>query len=371
MIKVCDFGLSRLIISSGRKVATFGTAGYAAPELTTQNHDKEVDVFSFGIVLWEIDNGVRAWRQYEFDRDKWMAIERGERPPLNTNSPLGSLIAECWSALPRDRPTFARIHSTLLALKHSVEAFDQNPMPIVGASNTSELLPARSEMEGNLLSAFSMQITIRYPQFVNLFKAKFNIKSDLEDFYYAVCVSPEEDVSKDRVQLFLQWFSPFCDSPFRTGMDEGISTTLIDALLQWVKTLDPDLQSRGYLIKQILKIVSQKWFHGFITSDQARELLVKFPKGSFLVRFSSQPGCFTLSAVVSTYIYHWRILSLKKGLIREPIFVIEGREFESLQQLINTFHEEPLVIGDASEKEFIVLRNFVAREDPPHFRDGL
>jgi serine/threonine protein kinase len=49
-IKVCDFGLSRLIFAKDEKLATFGSPAYAAPELPTSTHTFPVDVWSFGIM---------------------------------------------------------------------------------------------------------------------------------------------------------------------------------------------------------------------------------------------------------------------------------------------------------------------------------
>ena len=47
-IKLCDFGLVQLK-SQLQEIFT-----YMAPELLKTNFSKEVDVYAFGIVLWEI-----------------------------------------------------------------------------------------------------------------------------------------------------------------------------------------------------------------------------------------------------------------------------------------------------------------------------
>lgn len=46
---------------------------------------------------------------------------------------------------------------------------------------------------------------------------------------------------------------------------------------------------------EVANIVDQEWFHWFISREHAQELLRDKPVGTFLIRFSSQPGRFALS----------------------------------------------------------------------------
>ncbi len=68
------------------------------------------DVYSFGILLWEM-----TARQVPFDglpvgsiRDKVLA---GERPPvgLTVNGKIASLMKLCWAGEPSARPTMAKV----------------------------------------------------------------------------------------------------------------------------------------------------------------------------------------------------------------------------------------------------------------------
>ena len=43
-----------------------------------------------------------------------------------------------------------------------------------------------------------------------------------------------------------------------------------------------------------------RWFHGVLSSPEAEQKLTRGGVGSFLVRYSSQPGAFTLSCVSAT-----------------------------------------------------------------------
>jgi len=56
--KLGDFGVSRLLSGSPSSMATtgIGTPEYAAPEQFTGRHDKRVDIYSLGLVLYELCN---------------------------------------------------------------------------------------------------------------------------------------------------------------------------------------------------------------------------------------------------------------------------------------------------------------------------
>jgi len=55
MAKLCDFGLSGQMNSDGRlDMQRIGTLGYMAPELGKGQVDSSIDMFSFGVVLYEM-----------------------------------------------------------------------------------------------------------------------------------------------------------------------------------------------------------------------------------------------------------------------------------------------------------------------------
>jgi hypothetical protein len=98
-----DFGLSRFASADGRASPSLGTPLYAAPEQL--NHSDEytakVDVFAFGLILYEIIANVPAFPQYR---------SRPLPPIPDTFGPLMKpLIARCWSLAPIDRPSFQDI----------------------------------------------------------------------------------------------------------------------------------------------------------------------------------------------------------------------------------------------------------------------
>ncbi|MFO0925618.1 MAG: serine/threonine-protein kinase [Gemmataceae bacterium] len=58
-VKVCDYGLSKSISTSQRTAQTqsVGTVHYMAPEISTGNYNKQIDIYAAGVVLYEMVTG--------------------------------------------------------------------------------------------------------------------------------------------------------------------------------------------------------------------------------------------------------------------------------------------------------------------------
>jgi len=117
--KVADFGLSKIIQSweETSKYTPCGTPKWAAPEvLRNEIYSTKADVYSFGIILWEMST-----RQDPFPGMSAFELivqvgKHGLRPgALNESNPLAHIIAECWEDNPKLRPSFERVLSILEA----------------------------------------------------------------------------------------------------------------------------------------------------------------------------------------------------------------------------------------------------------------
>ncbi|KAG9447929.1 hypothetical protein H6P81_014057 [Aristolochia fimbriata] len=124
--KIGDFGISgplnskKLVYTGGR---ARGTLRRMAPELliTTGGHlfaTQKLDVYSFGILMWEILTGELRYKNVDRELIKRGVATGKLRPdvPGWCDTEWRRIMEKCWSQKPTDRPTFTEIASDLLCL---------------------------------------------------------------------------------------------------------------------------------------------------------------------------------------------------------------------------------------------------------------
>eukprot|EP01117_Protostelium_nocturnum_P021040 TRINITY_DN997_c0_g2_i1.p1 TRINITY_DN997_c0_g2~~TRINITY_DN997_c0_g2_i1.p1 ORF type:complete len:1599 (+),score=445.16 TRINITY_DN997_c0_g2_i1:202-4797(+) len=113
--KVSDFGLSRESkAADGANVTTtaVGPLKWMSPESITQRrYSAKSDVWSFGVVIWEIITCEEPFANYTPVEAAIGVTTRGERLEVPTFTPpiLAKLMQECWRNNPEDRPDFSQI----------------------------------------------------------------------------------------------------------------------------------------------------------------------------------------------------------------------------------------------------------------------
>ncbi len=141
--KIADFGTAGLVTMATKAIQKFeeeeeedlvalrtqtvrlrtrgvGTPLWMAPEvLAGRAYDGKVDVYSYGIVLWEIASQRLPWEdvQGRFLLAALLeAIEAGRRPGVEDGWPRGfcSVMQRCWMLGPADRPDFSSIVTNLM-----------------------------------------------------------------------------------------------------------------------------------------------------------------------------------------------------------------------------------------------------------------
>jgi serine/threonine protein kinase len=101
-----------------------GTAAWMAPEVTGNNYGFKADVYSFGIVMYELLTCRIPWKGsgYNFTHQIAQAVLRGERPEITESDLVDApedfiaLMNECWETNPKARPTFQTIEKKLSRL---------------------------------------------------------------------------------------------------------------------------------------------------------------------------------------------------------------------------------------------------------------
>ncbi|XP_059129208.1 leucine-rich repeat serine/threonine-protein kinase 1 [Peromyscus eremicus] len=107
-IKLSDYGISRQSFHEGA-LGVEGTPGYQAPEIRPRIvYDEKVDMFSYGMVLYELLSGQRpALGHHQLQIAK--KLSKGIRPVLGQPEEvqfhrLQALMMECWDTKPEKRP---------------------------------------------------------------------------------------------------------------------------------------------------------------------------------------------------------------------------------------------------------------------------
>eukprot|EP00210_Caulerpa_lentillifera_P005200 g4968.t1 len=111
--KVGDFGMSRPFTQIKTHISTFtaGTISHMPPEVLRDGIlTPATDVFSFGMILWELMAGKVPFLGMN-SGEIMVAIVEGQRPEIPSDWPpmYSKLIHSCWSARRDQRPTFKTV----------------------------------------------------------------------------------------------------------------------------------------------------------------------------------------------------------------------------------------------------------------------
>lgn len=91
-----------------------------APEVARESpYNTSVDVYSFGILLWELCSGEKPFYGYSSNKHMQQVVIGGERPKMDSHhtslwpTNLQWLMHHCWSPFPVLRPSFQVILEVL------------------------------------------------------------------------------------------------------------------------------------------------------------------------------------------------------------------------------------------------------------------
>ncbi|CAL5356637.1 unnamed protein product [Camellia sinensis] len=156
VVKVADFGVSRVQAQSGVMTAETGTYRWMAPEVIEHKpFDHKADIFSFGIVLWELLTGEVSLSVFVlicssvgiiiiiltiftlYDMTQYASFHTRTRHlckqllvlynsnlrptiPKHTHPKLAELLEKCWQQNPTLRPNFSEIIEILKQISKEV-----------------------------------------------------------------------------------------------------------------------------------------------------------------------------------------------------------------------------------------------------------
>ena len=124
-IKIADFGVARVMDHAGIMTAETGTYRWMAPEVVEHRpYSEKADVYSFGIVVWEMLTGLIPYSDMTPLQAAVGVVQKGLRPPLPKTCPppLADIMRLCWQRDPAVRPSFERLKAKLEELHEVYKA---------------------------------------------------------------------------------------------------------------------------------------------------------------------------------------------------------------------------------------------------------
>ncbi|PRP73159.1 putative leucine-rich repeat receptor-like protein kinase [Planoprotostelium fungivorum] len=125
-VKVSDFGLSREQDDTNEASQTQNMVGplkWMAPEaISDRQYSIKSDMFSFGVVIWEILQVREPWINLTAVEAAFHVIHRNERLTIPEDSPplLSDMMQRCWQKDPTARPNFEDICTDLRSIPHVI-----------------------------------------------------------------------------------------------------------------------------------------------------------------------------------------------------------------------------------------------------------
>eukprot|EP01103_Thecamoeba_quadrilineata_P018589 TRINITY_DN712_c0_g1_i2.p1 TRINITY_DN712_c0_g1~~TRINITY_DN712_c0_g1_i2.p1 ORF type:complete len:385 (+),score=76.42 TRINITY_DN712_c0_g1_i2:579-1733(+) len=347
-----------------------------SPEvLSGQHFNEKADVYSFGIVLWQVLTREEPFSEFQHLNEFRLAIcNKKVRPeiPKDTLPRLAHLMRDCWQEHPASRPSFDSIVSTIdhlvvessvrdlqgvrlwtqyfskkdvVAWNEFVSAFANmvlqtnlvarliklREVPLGPTPSLTELRGAslaqlqeygtRSEQNGYVMAH---ELQARLPS--------LSVHGDVNNLLNLnpYCMS---ELERRCLQAMLGEKPKLGEGMRQAGADDHVSLERFGRVLDWFgPIIDP--HGRIILFDTMIGIMKHSWFFGELTTREAEQRLQQQQVGTFLVRFSStNDGCYTISKMSSQGINHQRVTKIASN---PPLFSLGNHQFTSLESLIGS-----------------------------------
>jgi hypothetical protein len=134
-LKIYDFGLCTCVKSRSSSSETYeltgntGSLRYMAPEVAQKKpYSEKVDVYSFGIMLWQMARDRVPFKGMNRDEFNKRVVLGTDRPKLDKAWPKGfsDLLTKCWHQDHEIRPSFREIVQRLDALMPSAAIWNRS-----------------------------------------------------------------------------------------------------------------------------------------------------------------------------------------------------------------------------------------------------
>ncbi|WOG89843.1 hypothetical protein DCAR_0209082 [Daucus carota subsp. sativus] len=144
-LKIADFGIACRDTSCDPLADDSGTYRWMAPEMIKRkSYSRKVDVYSFGLILWEMVAGNIPYEDMTPIQAAFAVVNKNFRPAIPGDCPaaMKALIEQCWSLQPDRRPDFCQV----------VKVLEQFEASLASDGNLNKLqnLPCQDHKKGIL-----------------------------------------------------------------------------------------------------------------------------------------------------------------------------------------------------------------------------
>ncbi|KAI4296757.1 hypothetical protein L6164_036685 [Bauhinia variegata] len=122
-LKIADFGIACEEAYCDLLADDPGTYRWMAPEMIKRkSYGKKVDVYSFGLILWEMLTGTIPYEDMTPIQAAFAVVNKSLRPVIPSSCPpaMRALIEQCWSLQADKRPEFWQIVKVLEQFESSL-----------------------------------------------------------------------------------------------------------------------------------------------------------------------------------------------------------------------------------------------------------
>ncbi|RGB43058.1 kinase-like domain-containing protein, partial [Rhizophagus diaphanus] len=198
MIKLADFGLSRRLVEvTNTQNKLVGLTSYIDPQLfknqSNNNYNyKKSDVYSVGVLLWEISSGRKPFESYNDDFQRialMLEITNGKRetPISDTPSDYINIYTKCWKDNPDDRSDMEQVFYELKLI--NLNKIEDNTMELDEDPNINKVI--------NIIN----ELLLLHDKFIRIRKCK-----ESESYYIQLAksyiVSENKGTNKNEVKAF-------------------------------------------------------------------------------------------------------------------------------------------------------------------------
>jgi len=340
-VKVADFGLTKMKdkTSNNQNNTPQGSPAYMAPEVFLGEYDEKCDVYSFGIVLWECVQQERVFKEYQsLPALMHAVIDKKVRPEIakNFSTRLRKLMESCWDNDAKNRPTMTKVIKELEMVILDVTLQDHSARDMW-----------RKKLNGENEVPWSKFARIVCEELNLKFEEKFSSYDDYHTLPLDLQCLHEIVVQKQKKSRKVK---------HKKATNQSIvKVKLFGAMVQCFGPFDKDF------LKRVKILICSKWFHGNISQEIAEDVIRKTDSvGAFLVRFSSAPGCFTLSVQGKKQVEHHRIINVPGHAC-----YVWSAQYEDIFEVISDGKDKKLIKKPCSGSPYEHLSEKKKKKAPP------